>query len=114
MNLPLSENKSKIDELKKQRINTFHKRGSRGYVLLKENSTEGTTYPGDDDETWVYLDAQTASIYFHNTNEKKFWRGEKVQIDSEEISNLKAKMENREKRTISRKKEIENKLSLNK
>ena len=24
----------------------------------------------DDDDTLVYLDAQTASIYFHNTNEK--------------------------------------------
>ena len=44
----------------------------------------------------------------------KFWRGEKVKIDSEEITNLKAKMENREKRTVNRKNEIERKLSANK
>ena len=47
-NLHLFANKSKIEELKKQHIKTFHKRGSRGYVIMPDNSTKGTTNVADD------------------------------------------------------------------
>lgn len=88
--------KSKIEELKKQSLKTMNKRGARGFVVLDDKSTKGTT---QNEDSMVYKDAQTASIYFHNTDERKFQRGDKVEVQTQDIINLKNKMINREKRS---------------
>jgi hypothetical protein len=88
--------KGKIEELKKQSLKRMKKRGARGYVILDDKSTKGTT---QNDESMEYKEAQTASIYFHNTDERKFQRGDKIELKAQDINILKNKMLNREKKS---------------
>lgn len=91
----------------------MHKRGSRGYVLLNDNPTKCNTQT-EENETDAYLDAQTASIYFHDTEERKFQRGDKILLQDSDIHTLESKMKNREIRSAVRKKRIEDKLDFKK
>lgn len=74
------------------------------YVILDDKTTKGTTLPNEEDETLTYKDAQTASLYFHNTEEKKFERGERVTLQESDINFLENKMQSRVQRTAERKK----------
>ena len=44
------------------------RRGARGYVLFKDKSAKLITQT--DEETAVYDDAHTASMYFYNSNQR--------------------------------------------
>ena len=103
--------KNKLDMLKRQSVEKMHKRGSRGYVILNQNSTFGTTKAID--ESLQYNDAQTATVYFHDTDLQKFQRGEKVPLNENDIYQLEVKLQNREKRSALRKQMHESKYSKN-
>lgn len=103
--------KKKIQELKKQSVARMHRRGSRGYVVLNTNSTKETTLLNED-HTISYNDAQTASLYFHDTDQKKLERGSKITLDPNDVQYLENKMQNRENRTIIRKKLLESNLDM--
>lgn len=103
--------KSKIEELKRQSLKRMHRRGSRGYVILNDKPSK-QVQKEEDDKTLSYKEAQTASIYFHNSGVRKFERGEKILIQPSEVKYLEQKMQNRVKRTLDRKQTIESKMTM--
>ena len=105
MSLHSLGNKSKINELKRQSIQTMNRRGARGYVVCKKKPLgEGTSQ----EITNNYTDAHTASLYFHNSNERK---AEKIEINREDMNKLEIKMKRRETRSKIRKQATETRMN---
>ncbi|CAI2387856.1 unnamed protein product [Moneuplotes crassus] len=103
----ITKKKKKIEELKKQSVDTMKLRGSRGYVLCKNGPQQ---LKSTDDQMTTFEDAQTASIYFHDSNRNI---GEELFLETQDINLLEQKLKNRESRSKSRKQKIESQMSAN-
>jgi hypothetical protein len=71
-------------------------------VKLHEKSTLDLTHIETTSPS-AYKDAVTASIFFHDTEERRFNRGEKIQLKEQDIQQLEDKFKNRVNRSKQRK-----------
>ncbi|CAI2359459.1 unnamed protein product [Moneuplotes crassus] len=97
--------KKKIQELKKQSLETMQIRGARGYVLRPNELHKLKTA---ESQISVYDDCQTASIYFHNSNRNV---GEKLSLQTQDLNLIEEKLKNREKRSKVRIKRTESRMN---